>query len=248
MASRVEIIERRRLRVGDREIDLATLAPEGGGAASQEIEASGGAAVDETVVLGTRAGVYRFTVARADGGPLTVEAKPLGPHAEVTRLRVEGATLSVEGTVPAEVEGNAFLFARRRGEVMEVVVPADVEGERFRASLDLGELVIPGEQRDIWNLRLEIGRRGLRLGTHLDGIAILARASQKQVVNVAPGQGAADGDVDPIDDPDSSLPERQRYRVADAEAHAQMCCPDDFHWRTWNVCGGAYFAIQSMRA
>ena len=27
----------------------------------------------------------------------------------------------------------------------------------------------------------------------------------EQVVNVAPGQGAADGDVDPIDDPDGSL-------------------------------------------
>ena len=31
MTSRVEIIERRRLRVGDRELDLATLVPEGGG-------------------------------------------------------------------------------------------------------------------------------------------------------------------------------------------------------------------------
>ena len=52
MASRVEIIERRRLVVGDREIDLAALVPEGGGPATQELDASpGGSKVDEAVVL-----------------------------------------------------------------------------------------------------------------------------------------------------------------------------------------------------
>ena len=87
MASRVEIIERRRLRVGDREIDLATFVPEGGGAAAREIEASAGAPVDESVVLGTPAGVYRFTVTRPQAGAVTVVAEPYAPHAEVTRLR-----------------------------------------------------------------------------------------------------------------------------------------------------------------
>ena len=54
VASRVEIIERRRLVVGDREIDLAALVPEGGGPATQELDASpGGSKVDEAVVLGT---------------------------------------------------------------------------------------------------------------------------------------------------------------------------------------------------
>ncbi len=179
MASRVEIIERRRLVVGDREFDLAALAPAGGGEVSLELEASGGGPpVDESVVLGTPEGVYRFTVARADGGPLTVEARPLAAHAEVTRMRVEGVTLHVEGAVPPESEGPAFLFARRRGDPMEVVVPAAVDGERFTTSLDLGELVVPGEQRDVWNLRLEIGRRALRLGTHLDGIPNRAEATE----------------------------------------------------------------------
>ena len=108
MASRVEIIERRRLRVGDREIDLATLVPEGGGTATQELEAaSGGAAVDESVVLGTPAGVYRFNVTRPKGGALTVEAKPHAPHAEVTRLRLDGATLRIEGTFPVEQSDDA---------------------------------------------------------------------------------------------------------------------------------------------
>ena len=51
-------------------------------------------------MLGTPAGVYRFNVTRPQGGALTVEAKPQAPHAEVTRLRVDGATLHVEGTLP----------------------------------------------------------------------------------------------------------------------------------------------------
>ncbi|MEO8689979.1 MAG: glycosyltransferase family 4 protein [Solirubrobacteraceae bacterium] len=171
MASRVEIIERRRLRVGDREIDLAALVPEGGGTATQELEsASGGAAVHETVVLGTQGGVYRFTVTRPKGGALTVEATPQAPHAEVTRLRVDQGVLHVEGTFPVEQDDRAYLFARRRGDVMEVVVPATLEGGRFTAGLALAELVLPGEQRDVWNLRLQIGRRSLRLGTHLDGV------------------------------------------------------------------------------
>ena len=178
MASRVEIIERRRLRVGDREIDLATLVPEGGGAATQEIEAPGGAAVDESVVLGTPAGVYRFNVTRPQGGALTVEAKPHAPHAEVTRVQLHGATLHVEGTFPIEHADDGFLFARRRGDGMEVVAPAALDGDHFTASLDLAELVLPGDQRDVWNLRLQIGRRSLRLGTHLDGVANRGEATE----------------------------------------------------------------------
>jgi glycosyltransferase involved in cell wall biosynthesis len=61
---------------------------------------------------------------------------------------------------------------------MEVVAPADVDRERFSAGLDLGELVMPGEQRDVWDLRLEIGRRALRLGTHLDGVANRSAATE----------------------------------------------------------------------
>jgi glycosyltransferase involved in cell wall biosynthesis len=183
--SRVEIIERRRLRVGDREIDLASLVPEGGGPATRELEpASGnGPAVDETVVLGTPAGVYRFSVTRPEGGPLTVEARPQAPHAEVTRVRVEGAALRVEGHVPAAgADDAAYLFARRRGDVMEVVAPAVLDGERFSASLDLGELALPGEQRDVWNLRLLVGRRDHRLGTHLDGVPNRAEATEYPAV------------------------------------------------------------------
>ena len=170
MTGRVEIVERRRLVVGDREFDLAALVPEGGGPATRELDvADGGWEFSEAVVLGTPEGVYRFTVARAGGGPLTVEAKPLAPHAEVTRLRVTGTALHVEGTVEAQADP-AHLFARRRGDGSEVVVPAALDGGRFSADLDLAELAPPGDTTDVWDLRLVAGTRAYRLGTHLDGI------------------------------------------------------------------------------
>ena len=184
MAGRVEIIERRRLVVGDREFDLAALVPEGGGPATRELEAAdGGREFNEAVVLGTAEGVYRFTVARPKGGPLTVEAKPLAPHAEVTRMRVEGTTLEVEGTVDAEAE-QAFLFARRRGDAIEVVAAAQLADGRFSASLDLADLALPGKQADVWNLRLVTGRRSYRLGTHLDGVTNRGEAAEYPVARV----------------------------------------------------------------
>ena len=184
MAGRVEIIERRRLVVGDREFDLAALVPHGGGAVTQELEtAPGGREFNEAVVLGTPEGVYRFAVVRAGGGPLTVEAKPLAPHAEVTRMRVEGTALHVEGTVDAGA-GPAFLLARRRGEAIEVASAAQLAGERFSARLDLAELVLPGRQTDVWNLRLVAGRRSYRLGTHLDGVTNRGEATEYPAAQV----------------------------------------------------------------
>jgi glycosyltransferase involved in cell wall biosynthesis len=85
-------------------------------------------------------------------------------HAEVARMRVDATKLHVEGSVPADLDGPAYLFARRRGDVMEVVAPAQVEGERFAGTFDLAELALPGDQRDVWNLRLQVGRTSLRLG------------------------------------------------------------------------------------
>ena len=184
MAGRVEIIERRRLVVGDREFDLAELVPRGGGVATRELDSAvGGRAFNEAVVLGTREGVYRFTVARAHDGPLTVEAQPLAPHAEVTRMRVEGTMLHVEGTVEGE-NGSANLLARRRGDVEEVVAAAALEGGRFAASLDLTALALPGEQADVWDLRLVADPGSYRLGTHLDGIANRGEATEFPAVQV----------------------------------------------------------------
>ena len=79
-------------------------------------------------------------------------------------MRVEATRLHVEGTVKAALDGPAYLFARRRGDVMEVVAPARLDGGTFSADIDLAELALPGDQRDVWNLRLVAGRKSLRLG------------------------------------------------------------------------------------
>ena len=97
---------------------------------------------------------------------------------------MQGATLHVEGTVPTEAEEPAFLFARRRGDPMEVVAPARVTAGSFRADLDLADLALPGEQRDVWNLRLEVARKGYRLGTHFDGIPNRNEASEYPAAQV----------------------------------------------------------------
>ena len=99
MAGRVEIIERRRLRVeNDREIDLATFVPEGGGADRPRRSRLPVARRSTRPSSSARAPASRFNVSRPKGGALTVEAKPQAPHAEVTRLHLDGATLHVEGT------------------------------------------------------------------------------------------------------------------------------------------------------
>ena len=93
----------------------------------------------------------------AEGGPLTVEAKPLAPHAEVTRLRVDGATLHVEGAVAAGRPTSRLPVRApprrrdggRRGR-------ASSTASRFSASLDLGELVAAGRAAR----RLEPAARG----------------------------------------------------------------------------------------
>ena len=135
-------------------------------------------------MLGTPEGVYRFTVARANGGPLTVEAKPLAPHAEVTRMRVDGRRAAGRGHGRGGGRSRRDLVARRRGDGEEVVVPAQLEGGRFAASLDLAALALPGGQPDVWNLRLVANRRAYRLGTHLDGIPNRGEATEFPAVQV----------------------------------------------------------------
>jgi len=91
-------------------------------------------------------------------------------HAEVTRLRVENDTAVIEGALPADVGGEAFVVARRRGDAAEVRGRAEAGAGRFSARLDLGALSAPGTRSEVWDLRLQVGERPLRLGTHLDDI------------------------------------------------------------------------------
>ena len=91
-------------------------------------------------------------------------------HAEVTHLRVEGETAVIEGTLPPEAAGEASVIARRRRDAHEVGGPAEAGVGRFSARLDLRELGAPGTATEVWDLRLQVAGRPLRLGTHLDDI------------------------------------------------------------------------------
>jgi glycosyltransferase involved in cell wall biosynthesis len=105
-------------------------------------------------------------------------------HAEVTRLRVEGARLTIEGAVPPGLGPDAVLIARRRGAGDEVRAPADLDEAGFVARLELAGLVAAREEPDVWDLRLHVGERALRLGTHLDDIPNRRAAVAFPVVRV----------------------------------------------------------------
>src|SRR4051794_29018439 len=53
---------------------------------------------------------------------------------------------------------------------MEVFRPVEAAEGRFAARLVLGEFVVPHDEHDVWDLRLQVDDRPLRLGTHLDDI------------------------------------------------------------------------------
>jgi glycosyltransferase involved in cell wall biosynthesis len=119
-------------------------------------------------------------------------------HAEATRVRLDGETLSIEGTLPPETGGpnaRAYLVARRRGDVMEVFRPAEAGGGRFAATLDLGELVVAHATSDVWDLRLAVDDRPLRLGTHLDDVPNRNAAVAFPRVRVS--RGGAERDLEP---------------------------------------------------
>ena len=129
-------------------------------------------------MLGTAEGVYRFTVARPKGGPLTVEAKPLAPHAEVTRMRVEGTDAARRGHRRRRAPSRPSCSRAAAATRWRSSAAAQLADGRFSASLDLGDLALPGKQADVWNLRLVAGRRSYRLGTHLDGITNRGEATE----------------------------------------------------------------------
>jgi glycosyltransferase involved in cell wall biosynthesis len=119
-------------------------------------------------------------------------------HAEVTRVRLEGETARIDGVLPPDTGGphaHADLVARRRGDVIEVVRPAEVLDGGFAARLDLGDLVLPRAERDVWDLRLQVDERPLRLGTHLDDIA--DHGAAVAFPSVRARRGGAERDVEP---------------------------------------------------
>ena len=92
-------------------------------------------------------------------------------------MRVDDATLHVEGTVAPRRSEPAYLFARRRGDAMEVVAPArSTAGASARASTS------PSSRCPATARRLEPAARSrarrYRLGTHLDGIPNRGEATE----------------------------------------------------------------------
>jgi glycosyltransferase involved in cell wall biosynthesis len=120
------------------------------------------------------ASLYRVRPYLRHQGHLSLAVTRLAPHAEVLELVVEDEAVDVHGFLPrppAESSVGARLVARRRGTDSEVSAPATVEGDRFSARLDLGDLLHPSNESDVWDLRLEVPGAGtLRLGAHLDDV------------------------------------------------------------------------------
>ena len=58
--------------------------------------------------------------------------------------------------MPPEADGQAS-WSRAAAATRTRSARRRLDGDRFTARLDLAELVRPGEQRDVWNLRLEVG-------------------------------------------------------------------------------------------
>ena len=151
----------------------AYVALDGTGAGEERLPAPPDARLAPTSVLPLDASLYRVRPHRRDQGYLSLTVRRLPPHAEVTRVEVENAAVTVDGFLPgaqaASTDG-ARLVARRRGTESDVFVAATIDGDRFSARLDLSELV-DDEDTDVWDLRLEVPAVGtLRLGAHLDEV------------------------------------------------------------------------------
>jgi glycosyltransferase involved in cell wall biosynthesis len=150
------------------EIELSELAARGPGTWSAQAE--GGLLVPEDEVLwvtpfrlvaavvAAPGGLMRVQARADEGSGLRVEVAPLPPHAEATRVRVEGGALVIEGRDGAAPP----LVARHRGGGEEVAFDAAVRGDTFSGRVELARLARPG----VWDLRL--GER--RIGTHLDDL------------------------------------------------------------------------------
>ena len=144
------------------------------GAGEERLGASADARLAPASVTPEDASLYRVRPYLRHQGHLSLAVTRLAPHAEVLELVVEDEAVDVHGFLPrppAESSVGARLAARRRGTDSEVSAPATVEGDRFSARLDLGDLLHPSNESDVWDLRLEVPGAGtLRLGAHLDDV------------------------------------------------------------------------------
>lgn len=138
--------------------------------------------------------LYRVRPYLGQQGYLSLAMKPVDPHAEVLRVRVEEAAVALEGHLPrsdARSSGGDRLVAQQRRTGTEISAPATIEDDRFSARLELSELLDESNQTDAWDLRLDLpGVGALRIGAHLDDVR------NKKEVFVYPARTLRRGDVE----------------------------------------------------
>jgi glycosyltransferase involved in cell wall biosynthesis len=141
------------------EVELAELAARGAGTWSARHKEGLTPFKLAAAVVASPAGLMRVQARGDEAGALRIDVAALPPHAEATRVRVEGGALVIEGHGG---DAHGRLVARHRGEGAEVAFDAHVRGDAFSARLELARLARAG----VWDLRL--GER--RIGTHLDDL------------------------------------------------------------------------------
>jgi glycosyltransferase involved in cell wall biosynthesis len=139
------------------EVELAELAARGPGTWSAEPKEGQSPFRLAAAVVASPGGLMRVQARIDERGALRIDVAALPPHAEATRVRVEGRELMIEGNGGGDA---APIVARHRGEGSELAFDADLRGDAFSARIDLARLARAG----VWDLRL--GER--RIGTHLD--------------------------------------------------------------------------------
>jgi len=117
-------------------------------------------------------GPYKITPVVTRRGAVRLRVSRAQPHAEVDRVELDGAILTVDAhPVPEHIGagGWAELVARPRdGDVAVVRFPVRRQGNRMRARVDLAALPVPGP--DMWDLYVELGQARWRLASRLDEI------------------------------------------------------------------------------
>ena len=114
--------------------------------------------------------VYRYRPFVTTRGNLSLEVRVSAapPHAEVVRVMVREASLTITADAPASAAGGR-LVAVSSLDGTEFSWPVAAEYRRFTAVVELADLVTTGEP-DVWALHLDGPGERLRLGAHDDDV------------------------------------------------------------------------------
>jgi len=117
-------------------------------------------------------GPYKITPIVTEQGALRVRVRRAQHYAEVDRVEVDGATVSIDAhPVPesADAGGEAQLIVQPRdGDGAALRLPVQRAGNRMRTTVDLETLLARGPE--VWDLFLELEHTRLRLASRLDEI------------------------------------------------------------------------------